>query len=166
MCLSSSTAFALVEPLPRGGETIFTVYVVNATGIDLPSVDFESNRVASPDAYVLESLKADACQVQNGVLNEWIAVVLRVAPVLAHSTVNSPLKTRRSPSSDWPAGLVFRPLSNLPNGISLSDSDWAFGPILDLSLQVEQIPRFQPWASALVMVASRLTTKARGTSTT
>lgn len=142
VCLPPCTVFALVEPLPRGGEAIFTVYIVNAAGIDLPSVEFESNPVVSPDAYVLESLKPDACEVQNGVLTEGLTVVLRAAPVLAHSTVNCPLRMRRSASSDWPAGLTFNPSLNVPAGVALSDSDWVFGPILDLSLQAEQIPPF------------------------
>jgi hypothetical protein len=142
LCLPPSTVFALIEPLPRGGETIFTVYIVNATGIDLPSVEFESDPVVSPDAYVLESLRPDACEVQNGVLAEGLTVVLRAAPVLAHSTINCPLRIRRSPSSDSPAALVFRPSSGSPSGVSLSDNDWAFGPLLDVSLHVEQIPPF------------------------
>jgi hypothetical protein len=40
LCLLPSAVFALVEALPRGGETIFTVYVVNPTEIDLPSAEF------------------------------------------------------------------------------------------------------------------------------
>jgi outer membrane protein assembly factor BamB len=61
LCLPPSTVFALIEPLPRGGETIFTVYIVNATGIDLPSVEFESDPVVSPDGVVYVG-------TENGVL--------------------------------------------------------------------------------------------------
>jgi hypothetical protein len=96
----------------------------------------------SQHGYILESLKPEICEVQNGALNEGVTVVLRVAPVLAHVTINCPLRMRRSPSSDWPAQLVFKPSPSLPAGVSLSDSAWAFGPLLDVSLHVEQIPPF------------------------
>lgn len=142
LCLPPRTVFALVEPLPRGGEKIFTVYIVNATEIDLPVAEFESDPVVSQDAYILESLKTDVCEVQNGSLAEGLTVVLRAAPVAAHSTVNCPLRMKRSSWSDFPAVLVFRPSSILSAGVSLSDSDWAFGPLLDVSLRAEQIPPF------------------------
>jgi hypothetical protein len=134
-------AFDLIEPLPRGGERVFTVSIVNPTASSIASVSFESMPVVSilPGAYVLESLSSPSCEIQNGVLDASVPVVLSVAPITARSAVHCTLKMRRSLTSDQSAGLEFRPSPNTPTAISLSSVDWLFGPVLDLSLQVEQI---------------------------
>jgi hypothetical protein len=95
-----------------------------------------------PGAYVLESLSSPMCEIQNGILDPWTAVVLSAPTVRAHSTVICSLKIRRSPTSDGLAGMDFKPSANSPPEIYLSDSDWIFGPILDLSLHIEQIQPF------------------------
>ena len=137
-------SFALVEPLTRGSETVFTVSIVNSTNNNAASAAFESIPVVSsiPGVYVLETLSSPTCEIQNGVLGTGATVVLSVAPVPARSTVNCSLKMRRSPTSEFLVGLEFTPSTNSPVGISLSDSDWTFGPILDLSLRVDQIRPF------------------------
>jgi len=137
-------AFDLVEPLPQGGETAFTVSIVNPTTNSAASVAFESIPVVSilPGVYVLESLSSPQCEIQNGVLDANIPVVLSVAPVPARSTVHCSLKIRRSLTSDQPAGLEFKPSPNTPADIYLSSVDWVFGPVVDLALHVEQIQPF------------------------
>lgn len=136
--------FALTQPILRNGEPIFTVSIVNPTANNATSVAFESVPIVSsiPGVYVLESLSSPTCEIQNGVLGTVATVVLSVALVPAHSTVNCSLKMSRSLMSDYLAGLEFNPSANSPDDIFLSDSDWVFGPILDLSLQVEQIRPF------------------------
>jgi hypothetical protein len=132
-------AFDLVEPLSPGGETLFTVSVANPTTSSIASVSFESSPVVAPGAYVLESWSSPICEIQNGVLDEHVPVVLSIAPLPARSTVHCSLKMRRLPTSDGPAGLGFEPSASTPTGISLSAFDWVFGPVMDLSLHVEQI---------------------------
>lgn len=119
---------------------IFTVSIVNPTANDAASAAFESVPIASD--YVLESLSSPTCEVQNGALGSGATVVLSVAPVPARSTVDCILKMHRSPLSEWPAVLEFTPSANSPADVSLSDIEWVFGPVLDLSLQVEQVPPF------------------------
>lgn len=134
-------AFDLVKPLSRGGEAAFTVSITNSTSDDVPSVAFESIPIVgiTPGLYVLESLSSPTCQIQNVMLDPSVPVTLSAAPVPARSTVHCSLKMRRSLSSDGPAGLEFKPSANTPPNISLSSIDWIFGPVMDLSLQVEQI---------------------------
>jgi hypothetical protein len=135
-------AFDLVEPLSPGGEALFTVSVANPTTSSIPSVSFESSPIVAPGAYILESRSSPTCEIQNGVLHESVPVVLSIAPLPARSTVHCSLKMRRLPTSDGPAGLEFKPSASTAAGISLSNIDWAFGPVVDLSLDVEQIPPF------------------------
>lgn len=137
-------AFALAKSILRNGDAIFTVSIVNPTTNNAVSVAFESIPIVSsvPGVYVLESLSSPTCEIQNGVLGTGATVVLSVALVPAHSTVNCSLKMSRSPTSDFFVGLEFNPSANSPKDISLSDTDWVFGPILDLSLRVEQIRPF------------------------
>jgi hypothetical protein len=142
-------AFDLVEPLSPGGETIFTISVANPTGSNVASVSFESSPIVAPGAYVLESQSSPTCEIQNGVLDEHVPVVLSIAPLPARSTVHCSLRMRRSPTSDGPAGLGFEPSASTPTGISLSAFDWVFGPVVDLSLHVEQIP-------PLLMIGERI----------
>jgi hypothetical protein len=136
--------FALDMPLPRGGETIFAISIVNPTTNNAASVAFESIPIVSsiPGVYVLETLSSPTCEIQNGVLGTGATVVLSVASVPARSTVNCSLKMRRSQMSDFPVGLEFKPSTSSPADISLSDTDWTFGPVLDLSLRIKQILPF------------------------
>lgn len=136
-------AFALDRPLHRGEETLFAISIVNPTNSD-ESVAFESLPIVSitPGMYVLQSLNPTVCEIQNGVLDTSVPVVLSAPTVRAHSTVSCSLKMHRSQMSDGPASLDFKPSANSSPAIYLSDSDWTFGPILDLSLHIEQIQPF------------------------
>jgi hypothetical protein len=135
-------AFDLVEPLPPGGETIFTVSVANSTASNVAPVLFEATPIVASGTYALESQSSPTCEIQNGTLDAIVPVVLSIATVPARSTVHCSLKMRRLSTSDGPAALAFKPSSSTAAGISLSSIDWVFGPVVDLSLDVEQIQPF------------------------
>ena len=141
-CSASSLLKAV--PVPRGSEEGFTVSIENPTTIDVASASFEAVPIVAgiPGVYVLESAGSTSCDVQNGILGSGATVVLTAAPVPARSRVNCSFHVHRSLLSDTPADLDFKPAAGSPPGVHLSESEWAFGPLLDLSLEVEQIHPF------------------------
>jgi len=49
---------------------------------------------------------------------------------------------RRSSTSDGPAALTWKPSAGVPPEVSMSNVDWVFGPVMDVSLDIEQVRPF------------------------
>ncbi len=121
---------------------VFTVSIVTVSVNGVASVAFESIPVVNaflPGAYVLESLNSPSCEIQNGVLDASVPVVLSVAPIPARSTVTCSLKMSRSLTSDQPAGLGIRTLGDHAGRYLLVECRLVVRTVVDLSLHVEQI---------------------------
>lgn len=134
---------ALALPLRPGEDATFTLDIRNATNDWVPSASFDAIPIVSAsDSYTLEVADSSSCEIRNGSLEYMVPIELHAGPLPPGSGIRCTLRVIRSAAYEWPTSIDFKPMQDTPGGISLSDPTLLLGPILDVSLHIDQATPF------------------------